>query len=453
MWLINEETANKIRAAVAAGARITEAQSEQWAREQTQALHDGTPRPLTLAGDVAEIRVVGVLTEKPDFFMRFFGGGNTSYEDIRASLAIAQQDPAIRRVEVVMDSPGGQIHGLFETMDAINAFTKPKRVTARSALSAAYALAATFGKITATNVAAEFGSIGILNTQFIDPNVVHTASTHAPNKAPDASTDEGKAVIQKRLDSIHQLFAEYIAGGRGTSVDTVNTEFGRGAILVAKDAKRLGMIDAITKPQLRAVPGATAPSAPGASATPEPTEATPPAAAAAPSTPLAEADHQPEEQNIMDLAELNAKHPDLVTALKAEGAKAALETERDRVQAHLKMGASSGAMDVAVKAVMDGTSMTQSLQADYMAAGMNKSAQANAQADAKAAADATAGAPTTVDPPPEAGTPEAKDAAIAAAYKRQSSGDENDDEPTRVAKATGPQRLDDDPAPAAAPAS
>ncbi len=93
----------------------------------------------------------------------------------------------------------------------------------------------------------------------------------------------------------------------------------------------------------------------------------------------------------MDLNTLKAQHPDVFQAAKDEG----IDQERDRVSAHLTMGQQSGAMDTAVKAAMDGSAMTMTLQAQYMTAGMNRSDIGANQSDsdaAAAAADAAAAA-------------------------------------------------------------
>lgn len=70
----------------------------------------------------------------------------------------------------------------------------------------------------------------------------------------------------------------------------------------------------------------------------------------------------------MDLNELKAKHPTLYAQVVAVGETA----ERDRVSAHLTMGDASGDMKTAMKAIDDGSAMTASIQAKYMAAGMKR---------------------------------------------------------------------------------
>ena len=99
----------------------------------------------------------------------------------------------------------------------------------------------------------------------------------------------------------------------------------------------------------------------------------------------------------MDLEELKTKHPALYAAAMAIGATEATAKERDRVSAHLEMGQASGDMKTALAAVADGSDMTQTLQAKYMTAGMNRRDIADRQKDDGAAAPADAAADSDAD--------------------------------------------------------
>jgi hypothetical protein len=101
--------------------------------------------------------------------------------------------------------------------------------------------------------------------------------------------------------------------------------------------------------------------------------------------------------------ELKAQHPEVFSAVfndgkaegekgKAEAVSAALVDEKDRVEAHLVMGETSGDMKLAVESVRGGAKMTQTLTAKYMAAGMNKRDRDVRTEDDAAAAAATSGA-------------------------------------------------------------
>lgn len=246
MWLLKSEVFAELRGAMAGGLRGTAEQQAQFVasrgRPQTSS---EAPDNYAVAGDTAQINVLGVLSARPSFLLWLLGYEQTTYADIQGALAAAASDSNVQRVVMVVDSPGGTVDGLFDTLAALEAFGKPIAVTAACACSAAYAIAAVAGSITATNAAAEFGSVGVAVSVALDDEMVDITSTHAPNKRPDPSTEEGQAVIREHLDAIHELFADAIAGGRSTSVANVNTNFGRGATLLAGTAQQRGMIDGI----------------------------------------------------------------------------------------------------------------------------------------------------------------------------------------------------------------
>jgi ClpP class serine protease len=160
---------------------------------------------------------------------------------------MAQSDPGVQSVVLLVDSPGGHVGGLFALLDELEAFSKPKRVVAASAQSAAFAIASLGGRIEATGRGAQFGSVGVAATMSVDDHVVNIASTAAPKKRPDVRTEQGRADVREYLDQIHALFVETIARGRRTNAARVNASFGRGATLLADAALSAGMIDSIAQ--------------------------------------------------------------------------------------------------------------------------------------------------------------------------------------------------------------
>ena len=297
----------------------------------------------TTSGDSAEIHVKGVLTNSPDIFAMWFGGGNTTYPEIISALAEADANPEIKEIVMRFDSGGGSINGMFDAIAAIQQTKTPvKAVVGSMAASAAYGLASQAGTIEAHNRASTVGSIGIVVDAHIDEDMVSITSTNAPNKRPDLTTEAGRAVVVEQLDAVHDLFAEAIADGRSTDAETVNADFGQGAVLLADEALKRGMIDGIAKTALQSVKS---------------TNST-----------TAKSGDQPEATE-MDLNKLKAEHP----SVYAQAVEIGTTTERDRVAAHLTMGTASGDMGTATKAIEDGTGMTAGLQAKYMAAGMNRS--------------------------------------------------------------------------------
>jgi ClpP class serine protease len=378
MWLLKEDVARAMRDAKLAGIQPTEEERAKFAdamRETYAGKSAEQSRNLKIAGNVAQIDIDGVLTEKPDCLALLFGGGNTTYSSIRKALAQADADPNVQTIVLNISSPGGQVTGLFETFAALEGTKKPMSVRASLAASAAYGLAAVAGPIQAVTPASEFGSIGVAVRLFMDEDVVDIASTEAPRKRPDYSTEEGQAVIREELDAFHELFVDAIARGRGTKSAAVNAEFGRGGVLLAKQAQDRGMIDSIAAQPRRARAGKRAEENDA-----EPSEAPPKQAADGGTTEIA----------TMTIEQLKAQHPELYKAV----GDAAVAEERDRVGAHLEAGEASGDMKTAVEAIRSGTQMTQTLMAKYMMAGRSRGESEALRSDGEAATAVLKGAAT-----------------------------------------------------------
>ena len=97
---------------------------------------------------VALIPVHGLLTKRPVLFTPFFE--TTSYEEIHNAIVDAQSHPDVSAVLLDIDSPGGEVSGLFDLVDFIHAAkdTRPIYAVANDmAFSAAYAIASATSKI------------------------------------------------------------------------------------------------------------------------------------------------------------------------------------------------------------------------------------------------------------------------------------------------------------------
>jgi ClpP class serine protease len=331
----------------------------------------GDPENYAVVGSVAQICIEGVLSEEPDFWAWLFGMDGSTYSDIRDGLALAAADPLVKSVVFDVSSPGGYCDGLFETLAAIEAFNKPIAVQSSQACSAAYALSAMGGPITAIGPASEFGSIGVAIAFAFDADteIVNLTSTEAPNKRPDPRTPEGKAVIVAELDAVHELFVDAIARGRSSAtgktytVDQVNADFGRGGTMLADAAKSAGLIDKMPRAVKRA--GSNA-----ADESPAPVASD--AAPEQPSPPRSTGQQKPKVKPMTE-EELLAQFPHLHAAVTAKGASQGQAAERKRVLAHVKMGKSSGAPEIAEKAIASGASLfDEEVFADYQSAMMGK---------------------------------------------------------------------------------
>lgn len=308
--------------------------------EATFEATDGVPRIMNITGTQANIRVTGILTGAPDFFAQFFGGGNTTYGEIIAAAQLADKNPDVKKVEMFVDSPGGEASAAWlAAMDAVKAISKPVHVTVGNmAASAAFGIASQADKIFAQNKLSKVGSVGVVTTIRKDDSVIQITSKNAPKKRPDVNTKEGKEAVLETVNAIEDIFIGAVAEGRDTTPEKVIADFGKGGVVFAEDAISRNMIDGIV--------GSTENSS---------------------SSTAAQAGNKPKEIMKMNLTELLAKHPALHAEVLATGVTQGVDSERARVNAHLKLGKSSGAMDVATKAIEDGTVCDANVQADYMA--------------------------------------------------------------------------------------
>ena len=315
MWLLEKDTFLKLQNCIN-GKTFSFSDKEHQDFLALQAYADLTSRQET----IGIINVNGVLTNTPDPLAALFLGANTVYADIRQAIQSYNQDDSVESIQLNIDSPGGEVNGLFKTLDVIKKSKKPvKAVVSNLAASAAYAIASSADELVATERSARFGSVGVVASVYVDNDVVEITNTDSPDKRPDVTTEEGKASVRSELDEIFQLFAESIADGRNTTIDNVSNNFGKGAVLLADKALQRGMIDAILNTN--------------------------------------DISHDKVNSSIkngetlMDLNTLKAEHGDLYATVFDMG----VSSERDRVSAHVKAGNDSGDLKTAMQAISDGS--------------------------------------------------------------------------------------------------
>ena len=202
---------------------------------------------VSIENRVAIIPIKGFLTKENDSgFIRFLIGGGTSYKGIISRVQAADANAEVDSIKYIIDSPGGEVNGLFDAARVIRESKKPSiAFISGKAASGAYGLAAQADKIVASNVADMVGSIGIVQSFFVSENVIDITSSNAPFKAPDPKTDAGIKAIKEQLDMVESHFINTIAEGRKIKASIVRSEYGRGMILTADIAMRRGMVDSI----------------------------------------------------------------------------------------------------------------------------------------------------------------------------------------------------------------
>lgn len=194
---------------------------------------------------VAHIPISGPIFPKANLFTQISGA--TSVSSLALDLQTAIDNDEVESIILDIDSPGGAVTGINEMANIIRSSTEKKDITAYvngSASSAAYWLASAANEVV-IDATARVGSIGVVvaypNSK--DEESVEIWNTASPNKRIDISTDKGKNVIVKELDALADVFITSVAEFRNTTPGDVVANFGKGAVLIGKNAVDVGMAD------------------------------------------------------------------------------------------------------------------------------------------------------------------------------------------------------------------
>jgi capsid assembly protease len=324
-WAIAPEALRGIVAAVNGGLTLSDRPAFHGAQpEQADAVASllGT-RPAGsrfsfVRGDVGALRIDGPIIPRADAFAE--SSGVTSIERLTAEFSALEADPAVRRILLVIDSPGGAITGVSDFARLVSASAKPTTAYVYGmAASAAYWIASAADEIIAGDTGLT-GSIGVVMTVYKgDEDEVEIVSSQSPMKRPDPDTKEGRRELQGTVDSLADVFLAAVADHRATSVETVVAKFGRGGMVMPADAVRVGMIDGVA-PLADFLAGVFANPLPASDpdALPEQDENIfdrPPAAGENRRDSVASAPHS--EDEAMKLTELLKEHPEAAAEIDA----------------------------------------------------------------------------------------------------------------------------------------
>ena len=119
-------------------------------------------KPYDVAEGVARIPIEGTLVHKLGTLHPF--SGMTGYDGIRILLKLALDDPDVQAIMLDIDSPGGEVAGCFDLVDAIYEARGSKPIWAvltESAYSAAYAIASAADRIIVPRTGGT-GSVGVI---------------------------------------------------------------------------------------------------------------------------------------------------------------------------------------------------------------------------------------------------------------------------------------------------
>jgi len=208
-------------------------------------------RKAMLRDGVGLLPVMGPVFPRANVMTEYSGA--CSLDVAAADLRALQASPDVRSILMVMDSPGGAVAQVNDFARMVAASPKPIAVHVTGmCCSAAYWIGSSAAGGMSMDPTGVVGSIGVMiSTSYqVDPDAngrrdLDIASTNAPNKRPDLSTEEGQAQIRQMLDGIEAVFIGSVAKGRGVTEATVRSDFGAGGTLAGQAALAAGMVDRI----------------------------------------------------------------------------------------------------------------------------------------------------------------------------------------------------------------
>lgn len=247
-WALLPERAEELSSIAARAHRVEPGVLEAYHADQLVRAERGRERD-----GVAILDITGPLFKRANMFVRISGA--TSYEIVRRDLQAALDNPDIKSILLIIDTPGGEANGCDELAAAIYAARDVKPITAYvsgMAASGGYWIASAASRVIVSD-AALLGSIGVV-LGIPDGKVAEErrgirthefVSSQSPGKRPDLNSPEGKGRIQSMVDDLAEVFIAAVAKYRGVTVETVISNFGAGGIKVGAKAVAAGMADEV----------------------------------------------------------------------------------------------------------------------------------------------------------------------------------------------------------------
>ena len=331
-WAITETALHTILEVAARENEAPEAVAAKLGR-QLQNSYNATERD-----GVAIIPVTGPLFRYANIFTAISGA--SSYELIARDFMSALENPQISSIILDIDSPGGEVNGVSELASMIFEARGTKPVIAYAsgdAASGAYWIASAADEIVVSETSA-LGSIGVVGiyrgkSAKESAETVEIVSSQSPHKRLDPNSDDGRAKLQTRIDSMADVFVSTIARNRDVTADHVLGHYGGGDVMIGANAVNAGLADRVGSLE-RLITELSSPET-----------SSPPSEGFFSST-----QPQPKkEKKPMNMEQLKADHPDLVTTLQAEGSAAEKKRLKDILTCDAAEGREKLAQEIALQ--------------------------------------------------------------------------------------------------------
>ena len=331
-WAITPEMLNEIRSIYAKhlrGEKINIKEIEAQTGKSLQKKEQG----YEVINGAAIIPLEGVIAKKMNLFTQISGG--TSSQLVERDIRNALNDSAVEKIILYIDSPGGTIDGTFELANFIYENRGKKPIIAFTdgmMLSAAYAIGAAADAVFISGDTASVGSIGVVaahediskyeekigikTTEIYSGKFKRVASQYAP------LSEDGRKTIQDEVDYLYSIFISDVAKFRGTTPEDVFQRMSTDAkrYFTGKEAITAGLVDGVSTLD-RLINDKSK---------------------------MTYKTYAKEEPEIMTLAELKEKQPDIYNAILKEGQDSAVvEIEAGLVESIAKAKAEGAAAEQA----------------------------------------------------------------------------------------------------------
>lgn len=181
----------------------------------------------------------------------YWGAG--TYTRLRAQIETLLDNDDVRCIVLEVNSPGGDVNGLFECCEYLSKAKEAKPIHAHvtgMCCSAAYAIAASCTDISATQTS-EIGSVGVYAQAYDDSEFLKKEgilsrifrSRNAEKKNASPFSEEGAKDIQEKIDFYEGCFYTVLSEGRGMNREDCIDLFGHGSVFLALEALERNMID------------------------------------------------------------------------------------------------------------------------------------------------------------------------------------------------------------------
>ena len=220
----------------------------------SDAISRGRGYAVTDAG-IAVVPVLGPLVARGDWLTELFGA--SVYGEVGEAVAAALADPSVRGVVMEIDSPGGEVAGMFDLVDRLTSLRasagKPLgAVASENATSAVYAIASAAERIYVSQTG-EVGSIGVVSAHIDQSSAdakaelawtfLHAGARKVDGNPHEPLSDPARASIQADVDALYDQLVSLVARHRNLAPEAVRgTE---AAIYRGRSGIAMGLADRI----------------------------------------------------------------------------------------------------------------------------------------------------------------------------------------------------------------